>query len=144
MSKAGIKGGRMWEHQPETHWDATVVQPHKKGEPGSDLPFKVKCVTNKCIVELFFSGLLFQNISPFQLQILILRSRSSYGAQREEGRSRGHCLKSLFLSNLLYYESKICHSSLPGVKVCCLRFCACEQCQVFWSESPASVPWYRC
>lgn len=54
MSKAGIKGKRMWKHQPEAHWGATVVQPHKKGEPGSDLPFKVKCVMNKCFVGLFF------------------------------------------------------------------------------------------
>lgn len=92
MSKAGIKGRRMWEHQPEAHWGATVVQPHKRREPGSDLLFKVKCVKNKCIVGFFFSGLLFQSISPFQLQISILRRGSRSGAQRgngEEGRSRG-------------------------------------------------------
>lgn len=58
----------MWEHQLEARWGATVVQPHKKGETGSDLPFKIKCAMNKCIVGFFFfPGLLFQTISPFQL-----------------------------------------------------------------------------
>lgn len=51
------------ERQPEAHWAATVVQPREKGEPGSDLPFKIKCMMNKCIVG-YFSVFLIQIIPP--------------------------------------------------------------------------------
>lgn len=130
MSKAGIKGRRMLEHQPEAHWGVTVVQPHEKGELGSDLPFKVKCVMNKCIVGFFFFlQVVIPDHFPFQLQILTLRRGSRPGARRrdgEEGRNAGSCLKPVFLTNLLYYETKFCSSSLPAALVWCLRFCACE------------------
>lgn len=86
MPKAGIKGRRMWEHQPEAHWGATVVQPHKKGEPGSDLLFKVKCVMNKCFVGLFFSRtfpLPATNTDSWE------REQIRYSGDGEESRSGG-------------------------------------------------------
>lgn len=64
MAKAEIKGGRTWEHQLEARWGATVVQPHKKGEIGSDLPFKIKCAMNKCIVGFFFSKVVIPDHFP--------------------------------------------------------------------------------
>lgn len=131
MAKAEIKGGRRWEHQPTAHWGASVVQPHKKGEAGSDLPFKMKCVMNKCIVEFFFPRLLIPD--HFPLPALGMGNRA------EEGR----CLKPLFLTNLLYHETKLCSSPFPAVWVWCLQFCVCKQCRVHWSELPASVPLHR-
>lgn len=53
-AKAEIKGGRTWEHQLEACWGATVVRPHQKGEPESDLPSKINCVMNKHLVGLPF------------------------------------------------------------------------------------------
>lgn len=84
MSKAGIKGTRMWEHQPEARWAATVVQPHKKGEPGSDLPFKVKCVMNKCIVGFFFLRVVIPDHFPLPATNIDSEEREqTRGSERE-------------------------------------------------------------
>lgn len=90
VSKAGIKGTRMWEHQPEARWGATVVQPHKKGEPGSDLPFKVKCVMNKCIVGFFFSqGCYSRSFPPSSYKYWFWGEGADQGLREGMGRKAG-------------------------------------------------------
>jgi len=90
--KAGVKGGGTQEHELEAHWGATVARPHKKGEPGSDLPFKIKGAMNKCMVGFFFSRVVIPDHFPLpDLNVCTEEREQARGWEREwgDGRRRG-------------------------------------------------------
>lgn len=117
-AKAEIKGGRRWEHQPAARWAAAVVQPHKKREAGSDLPFKMKCVMNKCIVGFFFSKVVKSRSFP--------PSRCGNG---EQGRRGDLPETTVSYKPLVPWNRGLQQPSSSSVGL--VHFCACKWCKVY-------------